>query len=179
MWLDRYHNTGYLNQLQYLIYVSDYRLPSEPLYYEIQDGDSTSEVCSAIAEYKLEQVQIEQYLKPEFGIFGLEGKSREEVMENLYCCLAARGLIATELDWKNAFRANEVGNGIAHIQDLGRILKNAGCYVCILKTPILWEQDIIKVLVMIKTKRMETRICPCSAASSPIGLHRRKRWNIF
>ena len=74
-------------------------------------------------------------------------------MENLYRCLAARGLIATELDWKNAFRANEVGNGIAHIQDLGRILKNAGCYVCILKTPILWEQDIIKVLVMIKTKR--------------------------
>ena len=46
-----------------------------------------------------------------------------------------------------------MGNGIAHIQDLGRILKNAGCYVCILKTPILWEQDIIKVLVMIKTKR--------------------------
>ena len=75
MWLDRYHNTSYLNQLQYLIYVSDYHLPSELPYYEIQDGDSTSEVCSAIAEYKLEQVQIEQYLKPEFGIFGLEGKA--------------------------------------------------------------------------------------------------------
>ena len=95
-------------------------------------------------------------------------------MENLYRCLAARGLIATELDWKNAFRANGVGNGIAHIQDLGRILKNAGCYVCILKTPILWEQDIIKVLVMIKTKRDGDKICPCSATSSPIGHHRRK-----
>ena len=153
IWMDKYHNNGYLNQLQYLIYVSDYRLPGDLPYYEIQDGDSTSEVCSAIAEYKLEQVQIEQYLKPEFGIFGLEGRNRDEVMENLYRCLAGRGLIATELDWKNAFRANEVGNGIAHIQDLGRILKNAGCYVCILKTPILWEQDIIKVLVMIKTKR--------------------------
>lgn len=153
IWMDKYHNNGYLNQLQYLIYVSDYRLPGDLPYYEIQDGDSTSEVCNAIAEYKLEQVQIEQYLKPEFGIFGLEGRNRDEVMENLYRCLAGRGLIATELDWKNAFRANEVGNGIAHIQDLGRILKNAGCYVCILKTPILWEQDIIKVLVMIKTKR--------------------------
>ena len=87
VWLDRYHNTGYLNQLQYLIYVSDYRLPSELPYYEIQDGDSTSEVCSAIAEYKLEQVQIEQYLKPEFGIFGLEGKmcirDRDAVVEGI------------------------------------------------------------------------------------------------
>ena len=54
----KYHNNGYLNQLQYLIYVSDYRLPGDLPYYEIQDGDSTSEVCSAIAEYKLEQVQI-------------------------------------------------------------------------------------------------------------------------
>lgn len=27
IWMDKYHNNGYLNQLQYLIYVSDYRLP--------------------------------------------------------------------------------------------------------------------------------------------------------
>lgn len=153
VWVDKNHNTGYLNQLQYLIYVNEFRFHSALPHYEIKDGDSVLEVCGAIAEYKLEQIQIEQYLKPEFGVFGLEGKSRDEVMENLYRCLKERGLIAAELDWKYAFRANEVGNGIAHIQDLGRILKRAGCYVCILKTPILWEQDIIKLIVMIKTKR--------------------------
>lgn len=153
IWIDKYHNTGYINNLQYLIHVNGFRLPAGLPCYEIKDGDSARDVCSAIAEYKLEQIQIEEYLKPEFAIFGLEGKNRDEVMEHLYRRLAGRGLIGTELDWKNAFRANEVGNGIAHIQDLGRILKNAGCYVCILKTPILWEQDIIRMLVMIKTKR--------------------------
>lgn len=153
VWIDKNHNIGYINQLRYLIYVNEFRLPAALPHYEIKDGDSSQEVCNAIAEYKLDQIQIEQYLKPEFGVFGLEGRSRDEVMEHLYCYLKERRLIAAELDWKLAFRANEVGNGIAHIQDLGRILKRAGCYVCILKTPILWEQDIIKLIVMIKTKR--------------------------
>lgn len=153
IWVDKYHNTGHLNQIQYLVYVDSFRLAADLPSYEIQDGGTIQEVCDAIAEYKMSEIQILQYLRPEFGIFGLEGKNREEVMENLYRCLSGRDLIATALDWKNAFRANEVGNGIAHIQDLGRILKKAGCYVCILKNPILWEQDIIRILVMIKTKR--------------------------
>ena len=33
IWMDKYHNNGYLNQLQYLIYVSDYRLPGDLPYY--------------------------------------------------------------------------------------------------------------------------------------------------
>lgn len=153
VWIDKIHNMGYVNQLRYLIYVNEFRLPAALPCYEIKDGDSIQEVCTAIAMFKLEQIQIDQYLKPEFGIFGLEGKNREEVMEGLYRCLEQRGLIASELGWEHAFRANEVGNGIAHIQDLGRIVKRAGCYVCVLKTPILWEQDMIKLMVMVKTKR--------------------------
>ncbi len=58
-------------------------------------------------------------------------------------------------------------------------LKNAGCYVCILKTPILWEQDIIKVLVMIKTKRDGDKNLSLLCRIVSIGHHRRKRWNIF
>lgn len=153
IWVDKCHNAGYLEKLNYLVSMGGCRPPCGLPGYEIREGAIVTDICSAIAQYKLEQLQIEQYLKPEFGIFGLEGKNREQAMENMYGILAGRGLIATELDWKNAFRANEVGNGIAHIQDLGRILKNAGCYVCVLKTPILWEQDIIRLLVMIKTKR--------------------------
>lgn len=44
-------------------------------------------------------------------MFGLEGRNRDEVMENLYRCLAGRGLIATELDWKNAFRPTRWATG--------------------------------------------------------------------
>lgn len=106
-----------------------------------------------IARHKMEELRIDRYLQPDYCVFGLEGQNRDKVMENLYATLLDRGLINTELDWKSAFRANEVGNGIGHIQDLGRILKNAGCYVFVLKTPILWEQDIIRMLVMVKTKR--------------------------
>lgn len=153
IWLDKHHNIGYMNQLNYLICANECRAASVLPSYQIREGESIDQVCRSIAEYKFKQLNIQQYLRPEFGFFGLEGKNRNEIMENFYGCLATRGLIATELDWNNAFRANEVGNGIAHIQDLGRILKKAGCYVCILKTPILWEQDIIRILVMIKTKR--------------------------
>ena len=73
------------------------------------------------------QVRLEPYLKPEFFVQGLGGRSRDEVMEQLYCRLAERELINAEMDWHKAFRANEIGNGIVHIQDLGRILCKAGC----------------------------------------------------
>lgn len=153
VWIDRFHNAGYWNQLHYVIYADAFRPPFPIAWYEIREGDSVEAICDAIARYRLKQLRIDQYLKPEFAVFGLEGRNREAVMENLYLRLSERGLIAAQIDWKSAFRANEVGNKIVHIQDLGRILGKAGCYVFVLKTPILWEQDMVKLLIMIKTKR--------------------------
>ncbi len=152
-WIDSNHNAGYINQVKYLIYAGDFRFDSRLPCYEIQDGDSVESVCTAIAQYRLSELQIEDYLRPEFGIFGLEGRNRNEVMKNLYSYLLKEELIATRLDWRDVFRINEIGNGIANIQDLGRVLKRGGYYVCVLKTPILWEQDIVKMLVLVKTKR--------------------------
>lgn len=153
LWIDSSHNAGYLSQVKYLIYDGDFRFDTPIPCYEIQDKDSVEAICSAIARHRLEELQIQDYLRPEFGIFGLEGRDRDEVMKNLYIHLLREGLIAGELDWRDVFRINEIGNGVANIQDLGRVLKRGGYYVCVLKTPILWEQDIVKLLVLVKTKR--------------------------
>ena len=40
-----------------------------------------------------------------------------------------------------------------HFQDLHRIVREEMCFIVVLKHPVLWNKDIVRVLIITKTKR--------------------------
>ena len=48
---------------------------------------------------------------------------------------------------------DELGNGIVHFQDSYRIVRKSMFYVCTLKKPVYWDKELVRVLVLTKTKK--------------------------
>lgn len=47
----------------------------------------------------------------------------------------------------------EIGNNLVYIHDLAKIIKKRICLIVILKHPVLWDNTVVKMLFLIKTKK--------------------------
>ncbi|MEF3840541.1 BglG family transcription antiterminator [Enterococcus faecalis] len=77
--------------------------------------------------------------------------TKRKVISDIVRHLEVNKYLKMRIDYK--FSYQEIGNGIVHIQDLYKIIDRKICLVVILTKPILWEQTVIKMLFLIKTKK--------------------------
>ena len=136
--------------------ITTYELPelNIPTYF-IRNDNYIEEIRKECNEIHLKQINFDLFFKPEYFIGGLGGHTKDEVMVNLYELFLKKGLINKMPDRSQNFKTDELGNGIVHMQDLFRIVRKTMCFVAVLKEPILWDRDIVRVLILTKTKKSE------------------------
>ena len=135
--------------------VSTYTLknPSNIASITIENDYYIDKIRKAVNKIQVDNLNFKKYFKPEYSCFNLEGSTKEKVLENLYKKFIELKFI-DELPVKNKnFVCNEIGHGIVHFQDLYRICRNGFFFIAVLNKPVLWDQDVIRVLIMLKTKR--------------------------
>ncbi|MFV0255420.1 MAG: BglG family transcription antiterminator [Erysipelotrichaceae bacterium] len=96
---------------------------------------------------------VNDYFKKEFFRTNIYGTTKDEVLFNLYNELHDSGYLKCNVDSDNAFKSDELGNGVVHLQDSYRLLRQRMCYIVTLNSSILWNSDIIKILIITKTKK--------------------------
>lgn len=135
--------------------ISTYTL-KEPLsipVYLIHNDTYLEEIREALNQLQYNTIELQKYFREEFSTFDLPGNTKEDVLKNLYQCFYERAYIKRLPDENNQFKDDELGNGIVHFQDLYRILRKEMCFVAVLKHPVLWNKDIVRVLIVTKTKK--------------------------
>lgn len=135
--------------------VTTYTLPT-PLSVPsitIEDDYYIDEIRKALNKIKVNNLDFKKYFKEEYSCFNLDGNTKEEVLENLHKKFIELKFIDKLPEKNKSFVSNEIGNGIVHFQDLFRICRNGFFFIAVLNKPVLWDQDVVKVLIMLKTKR--------------------------
>ncbi|WP_125706155.1 BglG family transcription antiterminator [Lacticaseibacillus daqingensis] len=100
--------------------------------------------------YELSQQIIGKYVN-EYSFLRIKARSKADVDEQIRQYFVKIDNLKAEALWQLDYK--EVGNGLVHIHDIKRILRRNLCLVVALDTPILWDNTVVKVLIMIKTKR--------------------------
>lgn len=121
--------------------------------YVIKDDNYINEIRQELNHLPFKTLDFSKYFKEKFSYFDIEGDTKEEVLHNFYLFMKQNGIVEVDIREDNAFRTNEIGNGIVHFQDLYRICRKGFCFIGVLKKPVLWDLDVVRVLIMIKTKR--------------------------
>lgn len=121
--------------------------------YLIHNDTYLEEIRVALNHLQFKNINFDTYFKREYTIFHLPGAIKEEVLKNFYQLFYERAYLKYVPSEVNQFKADELGNGIVHFQDLYRILRKEMCFVAVLKQPILWDKDIVRVLILTKTKK--------------------------
>lgn len=106
-----------------------------------------------IYEIRYKNLQLDIFLKEEYCFFGLDGENKDEVEQNFYQNLYDKNLIQQLPKEYNKCFDDELGNGIVHFQDGYRIVRKNMCYICVLKKPVLWNKEIVRILILTKTKK--------------------------
>ncbi|NVY96382.1 helix-turn-helix domain-containing protein [Lactobacillus sp. DCY120] len=96
------------------------------------------------------QQVLKKYLRPE-SFLQLTAQTKDEVQLEIGRYLCQQGFFKENL--AAPLEYEEIGNGLVHIQDLNRIIKVNLCLIVSLTKPILWDDTVIKLLFLIKTKR--------------------------
>lgn len=120
---------------------------------QINFGNYLEKLISTINEIRYKSFNLSMFLSSEYCIFDLPGENKEEVLLNFYKELLDKGLIYNFGDNNNHFIDKELGNGVIHFQDSYRIVKKNMICICVLKNPVLWDWEIVQILILIKTKR--------------------------
>lgn len=143
------------NKIKLDFIITTYTLPQDIKIksYLIQCDTYLEEIRIQLNHQLYHTLQFNKYFKEEFSSFNLSGSTKEEVLLNFYRLLNERGHLKKIPDTCDLFKDNELGNGIVHFQDLYRICRSEMCFVAVLNRPILWDQDIVRVLIFTKTKR--------------------------
>ncbi|MBS4206561.1 PRD domain-containing protein [Bacillus sp. FJAT-50079] len=123
------------------------------LQVAIENGNYVEKIREYSNKIDLYKLDIDTYFQPQYSDFYLEGKDKESVLHNLMKKLQSLDIIDPDVQMDVPFVAHEIGNNILHLQDLYKICHKPFCFIVVLKNPIIWDKDIIRVLFMIKTKR--------------------------
>ncbi|MBB6696518.1 BglG family transcription antiterminator [Clostridium algidicarnis] len=136
-----------------LVSTYTFKVPSNVTSITIENDCYIDKIRKAVNEIQVNNLNFEKYFKEEYSCFNLEGSTKEDVLENLYEKFIQLKFIDKLPDKDDNFAYNEIGNGIVHFQDLYRICRNGFFFIAVLNKPVLWDQDVIRVLIMLKTKR--------------------------
>lgn len=121
--------------------------------YLIHNDIYLDEIREEINQLQYKNLNFNKYFKEKYSVFDLPGQTKEEVLKNLYQLFYSRKYINRMPDKNTYFKDDELGNGIVHFQDLHRIVREEMCFIVVLKHPVLWNKDIVRVLIITKTKR--------------------------
>ncbi|TQS74251.1 PRD domain-containing protein [Ornithinibacillus gellani] len=137
------------------VLVSSYEVKiSRPIpQVSIEKGNYINNIWKIINKVDLNDLDVDKYFKPEHMNFELEGDSQQEILQQVVVDLKKQNIIEQDVNVEVPFVSHEIGNNIVHLQDLQKICRKPVCYIAVLKSPIIWEKDIIKVLFLIKTKK--------------------------
>ncbi|WP_182199757.1 BglG family transcription antiterminator [Paraliobacillus salinarum] len=142
-----------MDHIDVLVSSYKHRLPSSIHQVAIEKGNYIEQIKQFVSRLDLFQLDVEKYFKPTYANFYLEGTDKQSILQNIVHELQALGIIEEKMITKMPFISHEIGNNIVHLQDLHKICRKPVCYIAVLKKPIIWDKDIIKVLFLIKTKR--------------------------
>lgn len=121
--------------------------------YMIHDDEYLNEIHKKVDDIECGREHLLKYFQAESICVDLEGDSKDAVLHNLYSYLLSHNMIRKIPTKDQELRDDELGNGIVHLQDLYRILRKEMCFVAILKKPIFWNRNMVRFLVIIKTKK--------------------------
>lgn len=135
--------------------VTTYMLKQEvktPIYL-IKNDMYLEAIRQELIQLQYKNLAFSKYFKPEYSLFDLGGITKEEVIKNFYQVFYERAYLKRIPKEEDQFKDDELGNGIVHFQDLHRICRKEMCFVAVLKHPVLWNKDIVRVLILTKTKK--------------------------
>lgn len=142
-----------LDHLDILVSSYEVELSRPVLQVAIEKGDYINKIREYAEKIDLYKLDMETYFQPNFSDFYLEGKDKKSVLKNIVKKLQSLDIIENDVQMDLPFVDHEIGNNIVHLQDLYKICRKPFCFIAVLKKPIIWDKDIIRVLFMIKTKR--------------------------
>lgn len=128
--------------------------------YLIQNDMYLEEIREELNHLQYKNLDFDKYFREEYCAFHLPGTTKEDVLQNLYQLFYKKGYLDSIPHDDRRFKDDELGNGIVHFQDLYRILRKEMCFVAVLKHPVLWNKDIVKVLIVTKTKKYGDKDLP-------------------
>ena len=121
--------------------------------FSIQDSNYLDQIERYIHRIRSEAIDMGRYFNEKSIISNLQGSNSVEVMANLWNEMDNRDLLKVMSYSKDYFIGLEVGNQVVHLQDFGKSLKNPIFMIAILDKPIIWDKTVVRVLVLIKTKK--------------------------
>lgn len=119
----------------------------------IQSYDYIQRIKDQIGVIRNDSIDMDKYLNEDSIIKNLKGSNRYEVSKNLWTILKDRGLLKDVPFTENDFVGLEVGNQVLHLQDYGKVFDKPIFMLAVLEKSIIWENTVIKAIVLIKTKR--------------------------
>ncbi len=119
----------------------------------IHQDNYLEEVTKKVNHLRYYNFDFECFFSTDNCIFDLEGNNKEEVLDAFYEVLRKREVINEVPSDFQRMRCDGIGNGIVHFQDLYRIVRKNVCIVCTLKKTVYWDDDMVRVLILIKTKK--------------------------
>lgn len=143
----------HLDEIDILVSSYEVELSRNILQVAIEKGNYIDKIREYSDKTDLYKLNIYNYFQPRFSDFYLEGKDKESVLKNLVKKFQTLGIIEQDVQVDMPFVAHEIGNNIVHLQDLYKICRKPFCFIAVLKNPIIWDKDIIRVLFIIKTKK--------------------------
>lgn len=128
--------------------------------YLIKNDLYLNEIREQLNHLQYMNLDFENYFKKEYCFFNMLGTTKEDVLQNLYHLFYKRGYINDIPQYNQRFKDDELGNGIVHFQDLYRIIRKEMCFFIVLKHSVLWDKDIVRVLIITKTKKYGDKDLP-------------------
>lgn len=119
----------------------------------INDDNYLEKIHDKLVDIRYKDLDLNTFIKAEYCTFMLDGDTKEEVENNFYQELYKKELIKEIPEEYNKCLVDELGNGIVHFQDSYRIVRKSMFYVCTLKKPVYWDKELVRVLVLTKTKK--------------------------
>ncbi|MFV0552012.1 MAG: BglG family transcription antiterminator [Anaerorhabdus sp.] len=143
------------SNMNFDLIISTYKLEKSMNFpiFVITNDNYIEKIREKINEIRYHDLDIDRFFKEEYCYFDLDGDTKEEVLTNFYKVLYEREIIKDIPTDYNGLIDDELGNGIAHLQDSYRIVRKSLCFLCSLKKPIYWDKNMVRILVLTKTKK--------------------------
>ncbi|MFM1654964.1 BglG family transcription antiterminator [Brevibacillus sp. B_LB10_24] len=143
----------HLEEIDILVSSYSVELSRSILQVAIENGNYIERIREYARKLDFYKLNMERYFQPQYSAFQLEGDHKESILRHLVEKLRELEIIDSDVQMEMPFVAHEIGNNIVHLQDLYKICRKPFCFIAVLKNPIIWDKDVIRVLFMIKTKR--------------------------
>lgn len=122
-------------------------------FISIQDSSYLQSIESSINGIRNDSIRFERYFNEDSIIVDLEGEDKEAVLENLWLELKYRNLLKDVSFSNDTLIGLEVGHQVLHLQDYGKAFERPIFMIAVLERPIIWDNTVVRVIVLIKTKR--------------------------